>query len=326
MKKALVLLLATGCASPSSDEIQQNISSQRSRGAYISFPPVSQEEKGHCGPAALAAVARYFGSEVSVNSLAADIYSEEAEGSFTSDLSRKAKEIGFAIREVRNVRIAGILKWIDSNVPIIVLMNVGNPLLSSLHYQIIVGYDDTLGWIVVKDSDGEQTLSYSEFAERWRGYALALLRQEDVAPLLDAENDSRTARELYLTHLRRFPVDLIAAYNYARLEAAVGDTETAKRVYEFILDLSPRDCQTANNLADLFRREGKELERAEHLVRMALDNDPSASFWYRETLAEVLLAQGRAAEAREELKIALSDARAPPDLRERLRTLLEANQ
>jgi tetratricopeptide (TPR) repeat protein len=74
----------------------------------------------------------------------------------------------------------------------------------------------------------------------------------------------------------------------------------AERYYQKALKREPANGQALNNLAWVYLQQGVKFEKAENMVRQVLDqnpdHDPNRS-GYLDTLAEILMAQGRYAEA-----------------------------
>jgi tetratricopeptide (TPR) repeat protein len=331
---ALTLLGLQACSStPSVEQIQEDLRAGRVRGRVLDdLGPIRQEEHGYCGPAALAAVATARGQTVTTLELVPETYLDEAHGSFTFDLEHAARQIGLAPRAEFGATIESIARWLDAGVPVIVLRKVGWWPLSTFHYQVAIGYDQDRGLVVIADQgDPGAVLTDEEFLDSWpERYALAVLNAADIAPARDAEHreqsgDIEGALDSYRVYLERFPADLEASYNLARLENERGNFARARSLYEKLLDLHPDDGPAANNLADLLRERYGELERAEQLVRHAIDVDPRNSHYYRETLGEILSARGDPS-ADAEFQAALDSPRnLDPELRSRLLARLGRN-
>jgi tetratricopeptide (TPR) repeat protein len=88
---------------------------------------------------------------------------------------------------------------------------------------------------------------------------------------------------------------------YAGASAGAGDAATARQAYRQVLRLDPTNAVAQNNLADLLRQsnDADSLKEAEGLVNQAIaghGNDPDA-FNYFDTLARILMKEGRADEA-----------------------------
>jgi tetratricopeptide (TPR) repeat protein len=88
---------------------------------------------------------------------------------------------------------------------------------------------------------------------------------------------------------------------YAGAATGKGDSATAEQAYRQVLKLDPANAIAENNLADLLRQTstGDSLKEAESLISQAIanhQNDPE-SFNYFDTLARVLLKEGRPADA-----------------------------
>ena len=323
---ALLLALQACSSTPSVEEIQQDLRAGRVRGRVLEdLPAIHQEEHGYCGPAVLAAVATARGHEVTTRELVPDTYVEAARGSFTFDLEWTARRIGLAPRAGFGATTASLERWLDAGVPVIVLREVGWWPVKTFHYQVVIGYDQDRSLLVIADQgDPGIVITDEEMLASWpERYALAILNDADIALAREAERregagDTEGALESYRAYLQRFPADLEASFNLARLEKARGHLDEAGRLYERLLELYPDDGPAANNLADLLLQRNTQLERAEQLVRHALEVDPRNGHYYRETLGEILQARGDPG-ADAEFQAALDSPRnLDQDLRSRL--------
>jgi tetratricopeptide (TPR) repeat protein len=88
---------------------------------------------------------------------------------------------------------------------------------------------------------------------------------------------------------------------YASASTGAGDGESARQAYRQVLKLDPTNAVAQNNLADLLRQSNDpdSLKEAEGLVNQAIanhGNDPAA-FNYFDTLARILMKEGRANDA-----------------------------
>jgi tetratricopeptide (TPR) repeat protein len=251
--------------------------------------PFFAQQPERCAQAALASVLSYHGDPIDPADLERDTFIEEAGGTLTFDLGYCAQRRGFATREIRGAALPALLLWLDSDVPVITLRHVGPSATGLYHYDVLTGYHDGLGVLVRHTGDQpNQVMSYESFVRRWTGWALVVLPPAALDTARSgwrAEQEGRTeeARRLYRKHLARFPADLLVAFNLAGLETP----REAIRIYEAILELSPDDGPTLNNLADLLRKMGGDLDRAERLLEHAIEVDPQNEASYRETLDEV---------------------------------------
>jgi tetratricopeptide (TPR) repeat protein len=100
--------------------------------------------------------------------------------------------------------------------------------------------------------------------------------------------------------------------------------EEAAKYYQQALAKEPRNGQGLNNLAWVYLQQGIKLKEAETMVRQALNqaaNGDSNRPGYLDTLAEILIAQGRFSEALNALNEA--ESLAPPDSTAQLSQIYE---
>jgi tetratricopeptide (TPR) repeat protein len=146
---------------------------------------------------------------------------------------------------------------------------------------------------------------------------------DQVKPLLvaDAVDEQEELAEAYIgcAERQKYPLDYTAARDtlkpfigtpkmgarqsltYAGAAQGSGDTASAMDAYRRVLAIDPNNSIAQNNLADLLRQDGSlsDLKEAEALVSKAIANHGSEpqAFNYYDTLARVLLKQGRPSDA-----------------------------
>lgn len=144
-------------------------------------PFIAQEDL-QCGPAALATVINYWhrkgqgGRRVTVESVAAAIYSPSARGVLGFDLELYAQKLGFVALEPPRT-IEAIRERIDGGLPVIVLVDYGQSLFQQNHFMVAKGY--TEGGILFNSGRRENlVLSVGEFEKIWRrsGYWSLVIR------------------------------------------------------------------------------------------------------------------------------------------------------
>jgi len=127
--------------------------------------PFYPQETYQCGPASLAGVLNYWGFNISPAEIAAEIYSQKARGTLDVDMLFYAEKKG-----LRAIHSQGSLeelkKNIDSNQPLIVLVDDGFWVYQKDHYMVVVGYDED-GLIVNSGKKQHQFIPLSRFLKSW---------------------------------------------------------------------------------------------------------------------------------------------------------------
>jgi ABC-type bacteriocin/lantibiotic exporter with double-glycine peptidase domain len=155
---AVLLSFFYSCAGPSS-----NLPGQPAR--VIEGVPFFPQEEFQCGPASLAGVLNYYGWKISPADIAAEIFSRHARGTLDMDMVFYARKKG-----LKAERYAGdfedLRRNIDSRRPLIVMIDRGFWVYQSLHFMVVVGYDQ--GSIVVNSGKEERKfVSRDSLAKTW---------------------------------------------------------------------------------------------------------------------------------------------------------------
>ncbi len=130
--------------------------------------PFVRHKSGYCGPAAISAVLGYYGIERSQEEIAGRIYRRVIKGALKADMVNYVRDEGIeVISEATDIE--GIKRYIDKDMPVIVLTTLGPKFFFRGHYIAIVGYDDAeQAFICHTGFHSNEKLWYSRFLKRWR--------------------------------------------------------------------------------------------------------------------------------------------------------------
>lgn len=103
--------------------------------------PFFPQEAYQCGPASLAGVLNYWGTTVTPEEIAAEIYSPSARGTLNLDMVLYPERKGFKAKSYQG-SIEDIRGKIDSGYPLIVLVDEGLWMVQQNHFMVVVGYDE----------------------------------------------------------------------------------------------------------------------------------------------------------------------------------------
>ncbi len=134
-------------------------------GKILDVPFVKQHSR-FCGPAALSSVFKYYGLEISQEEIGKKVYTPKLKGALISDLENFAKSRGFKTLSGQG-NIEKIKSFIDSNIPVIVLVDLGFWIISKPHYLVVVGYNEK-GFIVHTGYEKNKLIPYREFKKIWK--------------------------------------------------------------------------------------------------------------------------------------------------------------
>lgn len=132
----------------------------------IESVPFYPHETYQCGPASLAGVLNYWGLHITPDDIAKEIFSESAKGTLTIDIVLYAQMKGLNATQYKG-NMDDLKKNIDSNYPIIVLVDYGISLYQANHFMVAVGYNEN-GVIVNSGRNKHKFISEKEFMKAWK--------------------------------------------------------------------------------------------------------------------------------------------------------------
>lgn len=234
--------------------------------------PFYPQEAYQCGPAALATVLGWSGSDVDLPSLVASVYLPGRQGSLQPEIvatARRAGRIPYPIP----ADPASIGAELAAGHPVLVLQNLGLGSSPRWHYAVVVGYDTVDGAFILRSGtersrreDVQRFMSSWQRADYW---GLVVLppdqlpaSQQATAPvvraLADAEGflpaqDALTAWERLLA---RWPEDAGVLFGNANARRRHGDGASAAALFRRLLERDADHLAARNNFADLLLSEG----------------------------------------------------------------------
>ncbi|GAB3764773.1 PA2778 family cysteine peptidase [Ramlibacter monticola] len=292
---ALVLLALAGCASlpPPQD-------SAAPPAMELAAVPFFPQEDYQCGPAALATLLQAAGIARTPQDLVDHVYLPQRQGSLQPELlgaSRRAGALPYVLRSAPE----DLLREVAAGHPVLVLQDVGWPLVPRWHYAVVVGYDVGARTLTLRSGTVRRmVMAFDAFDRswakggRWAFVALppdrlpATAREADfVAAAAALERVAPTAAaRAYAEALRAWPGNLFArmalgnaAYRERRLESATSHFRQAATDH-------PQSGDAWNNLAQALFEQGHTLEAAEAARRAVALGGPRLAL-YSETLRAI---------------------------------------
>ncbi len=128
--------------------------------------PFFPQEQYQCGPASLAGVLKYWGSSVTVEDIARDIFSKSARGTLTIDMLLYAQRQGFAASQYSG-SIGDLKAKVQAGYPLIVLVDYGILAYQVDHFMMVIGYDDN-GLIANSGKSEKKYLEIEDFLKTWK--------------------------------------------------------------------------------------------------------------------------------------------------------------
>lgn len=269
---AALLGLALGACTQAA-QVRADLERGATQGAQIRGVPFVPQRPDTCGAAALAAVLRHMQIDAAEPALAEALRTRQAHGAVTYELAMEARRQGAFATQRYDVTADELRAAIDAGVaPIVLRGGLAHAYLGVYHYTVLTAYDlDRRVWIAHDGDAADVLIDFESLAEdRWRADRWALLV---AAP---------SARPLGLGAKVHLEMGVQAEQ--------IGDAAAAAHHYAQAA-WTPASAQALLNLSNVASSRG-ELERAEHLLRAALQARPDAAA-SQNNLAWVLLKLGR---------------------------------
>jgi tetratricopeptide (TPR) repeat protein len=294
-----VLAAATGCAQLDY-RIYQTPLHNLPVYTEIAEVPFYPQKSHQCGPAALATVLSWLGSEVTTEEITAEIYTPGRKGSLQPLLISATRYYGRLPYVIRDFE--PLMQEVAAGHPVVVLQNLGLTWYPLWHYAVVIGYDTEKQIVILRSGEVfRKESSWSLFhrtwgrAGKWGLVALPLTElpisadeESYLAAVVALENVNNwdAASIAYETALKRWPKSLVALMGLGNSRYAMGNLEEAEEAFRRVVDL----CQTCgdafNNLAHVLAKQrcyDAAMDAAREAVHLG---GPNASI-YHETLEEI---------------------------------------
>ena len=302
--KCIVLLCCTvvllsSCASLNKSAMLEKAGNVPPR-VEIETIPFYPQKAYQCGPATLAMVLDWSGLLISYEDLTAEVFTPERKGSLQSAMVSTVR---------RNGRIAYVFTGLSdlfvevaAGHPVIILQNLGLSWYPVWHYAVVVGYDLSEKYVILRSGNIRRKLmSFQVFEKTWaRGnyWGLIILQsnqlpatvKEDIflKALLGLEEarQFRTAIDGYHTALKQWPKSLTVFIGIGNCYYALGDLENAEKALRKAVRYHPKSGPAFNNLAQIFFDQGRKKEALAAANKAVSLGGPMSSV-YQKTLDEI---------------------------------------
>jgi hypothetical protein len=127
--------------------------------------PFYPQEEYQCGPASLAEVLNFYGLKISPVEIAAEIFSKQARGTLDMDMLFYAQKKGLNATQYTG-SWEDLQKNVNSNRPLIVLIDEGFWVYQKDHFIVVVGYDEG-GLIVNSGKEQQAFVARDHFLKTW---------------------------------------------------------------------------------------------------------------------------------------------------------------
>lgn len=132
----------------------------------LKVPFVPQAQDNDCGPAALASVLKFYGTDMPLEELTEKVYIPELNRTMLPDMENFARALGFATASGSG-NTALLMEQIDSGKPVIILMEAGFGIIKRPHYIVIWGHTPS-GFLTHAGIQENVFIDYDQLDRRWQ--------------------------------------------------------------------------------------------------------------------------------------------------------------
>jgi len=262
--------------------------------------PFFAQEDYECGPAALAMLLQAAGLPTTPAELKPQVFLPGRKGSLQLELQVAARRHGLPAYQLAP-RLDALLQEVAAGHPVLVFQNLSLPIYPVWHYAVVIGYDRERGTLLLHSGRTPRLeMSLSTFERTWtRGDAWALVALPATRLPATAEPaalaaaiaalerlDAGAARGAYATALQRWPEQPLLLLGAGNTAYAAGDLAAAAAAYRAAVRAQPQAADAWNNLAQVLMEQGRRAEARQAVQRaVALGGPRLASY---QALAEQL--------------------------------------
>jgi tetratricopeptide (TPR) repeat protein len=262
--------------------------------------PFYSQKAYQCGPAALAMVLNWSGLPISPEDLTAEVFTLQRKGSLQSAMVsavRRNGRIAYVFTELSDLFVE-----VAAGHPVIILQNLGLSWYPVWHYAVVVGYDLSEKYVILRSGNIRRKLmSFQIFEKTWaRGnYWGLLILQSNQLPAtvkedlflnallgLEEARQFRFAIDGYHTALTQWPKNLTAHIGIGNCYYALGELENAEEALRKAIRLHPKSGPVFNNLAQIFFEQGRKQDALAAAKKAVSLGGPMSSL-YQKTLEEI---------------------------------------
>jgi len=293
------VVLFSSCASLNTSVMLEKAGNVPPRVEIETIPFYSQQAY-QCGPAALAMVLNWSGLPISLEDLTVEVFTPERKGSLQSAMVsavRRNGRIAYVFTGLSNLFVE-----VAAGNPVIILQNLGLSWYPVWHYAVVVGYDLSNKYVILRSGNIRRKLmSFQVFEKTWdRGnnWGLLILQpnqlpakvKEDLflKALLGLEEarQFRAAIDGYDTALTQWPKNITALIGIGNCYYALGELENAEKALRKAIRLHPKSGPAFNNLAQIFFEQERKPEALAAAKKAVSLGGPLRSV-YQKTLEEI---------------------------------------
>jgi len=278
----VALFLFSGCASKNYDYLSLDKTIAPSKKLALTIYP---QEAYFCGPASLATLLSQQNVEFVYGDVVGSTFTPELSGSLQLEMKATARRYGL-IPYTLNTGLAHVLSEISNNTPVLVLFNLGLPLVPTWHYAVVTGFDRADKKVFLSAPKGDITsMSFEEFemfSKRGGSWAIVALKPP-LLPIASNESEmvhaiidmydvghKEQAKRAALSFVSTYPTSTLGSVMLANMYLDMQNYLSATAEYKRAIVLKPHDPILLNNLAQSLLKENK-LQEAKLYALEAVD-------------------------------------------------------
>lgn len=306
------LICSLGCSS-FSYSIKPPSLSHKDGASYIDYVSPVAQKSHQCGPAALESVMRHWGKDVQADAITRELYQSGSRGVLNFMLAQYARNSGFWT-ETGNADISRLKSWILKDIPVIVMVRTGPPLLwvSNYHFVVVKGFDDADQIFYANTGKAEtQAIPYLKFEKRWKDagnwyliicppekvdWELEANEAGDLGFLLEDLNQLEIAEKWYQYSLKKNPEKQVIQFNLANIFLKTRRWDEAEKLYIDLLKEKPEWGPLSNNLAWVYIQKGQ-YQKAVTVIEDVLKKGAPRQYDILDTLGLAYCKSGQAENA-----------------------------
>jgi len=297
-------LLFSGCAGLNRPVLPEQLPGLPLR-VELETVPFYPQKKYQCGPAALAMALRWSGLPISPEDITGQVFTPSRNGSLQTAMIGSARRQGRVAYVLTG--LVDLISEVAAGHPVIVLQNLGLSWYPVWHYAVVVGYDMSEKYVVLRSGIVRRKLmSFRVFDKTWaRGdYWGLLILQPDQLPEtakedlflsavlgLEKARQFRAAVDGYHTALTQWPTNLTALMGIGNCYYSLGELENAEAAIRKAVRNHPKSGPAYNNLAHILFEQGRRQEALE-AARKAVSLGGPLNTVYQKTLDEIEGSEG----------------------------------
>lgn len=257
----LAICLLAACATPF--DPNERLTVDLPTRASIEGVPLIQQAAFYCGPASIAMVMQWAGSEISQQDIAALAFNPGAGGTYLADMIGSSRRLGQLAVEIST--FDQLLAEVTAGHPVIVFQNLGLGIAPVWHYGVVTGYDFDKSEVYLNSGQLDQMiLPFAVFERTWRRgdfWGLVVLPPDQLpvsvgearvlsaAAALERVGQFKAAETLYETGAVTWPDNWLWQFGLGNARFAQDDLFGARRALRRARAIDPTIPEVRANLA-----------------------------------------------------------------------------